>query len=486
MLGARPTGIPAKGRYGFLLELDATSTGRAFDAAEARGTTASAKAAGRSQLSRVTAAQNSVIGRLPAKTPVLYRTHSVLAGVAVTTDVKNYDAIASIPGVAAVHPITPKSHQNSYAVPLQGAPAAWEGTGDAGQGTTIGIIDTGIDYTHANFGGQGTTAAYDAEQAHADDATLWAGSAFPTDKVIGGYDLVGDSYQADPYSPGYQPVPHPDPNPLDCEGHGSHVAGSASGLGVKANGSTYTGDYSTATPFGDLRIGPGMAPRAKLLGFRVFGCEGSTDVVTAAIDKAADPNGDGDTSDAVDVINMSLGSDFGSPDDADAVAANAASDLGITMAISSGNSYDLYDVGGSPGSARKAITVAASLDAQSIVDGLNVTYSDGGGDQFAGRALGRLRLGRPSRTSAVRSSSRQPTRPAATAFTGADAAAINGKVALLKWTDDDLECGSVDPQRQRRRRRRRRLRLRQQQGGVLGRHHRVDGHPGCSGQQDRR
>ena len=66
---------------------------------------------------------------------------------------------------------------------------------------------------------------------------------------------------------------------------------------------------------------------------------------------------------------MSLGSDFGTPDDADAVAANAAADLGITMAISSGNSCDLYDVGGSPGSAQKAITVAASLDAQSIVDG---------------------------------------------------------------------------------------------------------------------
>ena len=39
----------------------------------------------------------------------------------------------------------------------------------------------------------------------------------------------------------------PDPNPLDCNGHGSHVAGTAAGFGVIADGRTYTGPYNATT-----------------------------------------------------------------------------------------------------------------------------------------------------------------------------------------------------------------------------------------------
>ena len=52
-------------------------------------------------------------------------------------------------------------------------------------------------------------------------------------RIKGGIDLVGDSYDADPNSASYQPVPHPDANPLDCGGHGSHVAGTAAGAPKK-------------------------------------------------------------------------------------------------------------------------------------------------------------------------------------------------------------------------------------------------------------
>ncbi len=77
--------------------------------------------------------------------------------------------------------------------------------------------------------------------------------------MVGGYDFVGDSYNADPSSPAYQPVAMPDPNPLDCNGHGTHVAGTSAGYGVNADGSTYRGGYTGGVP-GDLRIGPAWRP----------------------------------------------------------------------------------------------------------------------------------------------------------------------------------------------------------------------------------
>ena len=161
-------------------------------------------------------------------------------------------------------------------------PLAWAGVnGVHGEGIKVAIIDTGIDYTHANFGGPGTVAAFDAAAASS------AGPADPAffgpdaPKVKGGIDLVGDAYNAnDPDS-----VPVPDSNPLDCNGHGSHVAGSAAGFGVLDNGTEYTGSYDNLTHVNNhFSIGPGVAPKADLYAVRVFGCEGSTNVVTEAIE----------------------------------------------------------------------------------------------------------------------------------------------------------------------------------------------------------
>jgi minor extracellular serine protease Vpr len=294
-------------------------------------------------------------------------------GMKVTIRSRDIAKLEKIPGVVGVHALTPKSFSNIHGVPLVGAPQVWDGIAGvgafAGEGIKIADIDTGLDYTHADFGGVGTVAAYDAahaaETAPADPAQF--GPAAP--RVKGGTDFVGDSYNAEPNDPAYQPVPHPDPNPLDCNGHGTHTAGTAAGSGVLADGSTYTGPYNASTVSShSWNVGPGVAPKADLYALRVFGCAGSTDVVVDAIEWAVDHH--------MDVINMSLGSPFGGPDDPDAVASNNAAKAGVIVVASSGNEGPNPYMTGTPGTATNVLSVAASDPTQSF-PGANVALSTG-------------------------------------------------------------------------------------------------------------
>jgi len=445
--GAKPRGlpgVPAKGSYAFLLKLDVEPTARAYYATLSHGRSA-ARTAATNQLASVRAAESKVIAALPGGSHVLYQTHSVLAGVGVYTNVENVSALQHIAGVEAVYPIAPKTPSLSYSVLLQRAPQAWTAYGDLGANSTIAIIDTGIDYTHADFGGPGTPADY--QTALANDTST---PTYPDpSKILGGYDFVGDTYDPDSNDSAYQPTPHPDPNPLDCEGHGSHVAGIAAGYGENASdGTTYTGSYTslptTASAYQALfRIGPGMAPEAKLYAYKVFGCQGSTDVVAAAIDKATDPNGDGNPSDHVSVINMSLGADYTSPEDGDSVAANAASQLGVTVVSSAGNAGDLNDAIGSPADATRVIAAADSVDAYSQLDTLNATVNSVGKTYGAQRSVAYDWATEPggdlSGTVVKLTDSSN--------LDGCDPITQNlaGKVVFLEWTDNDAtrRCGSA-------------------------------------------
>lgn len=261
--------------------------------------------------------------------------------------------LAALPGVLAVRPLQVMEPDNLRGVALIGAPGVWQSSGLLGEGVKVAIIDTGVDYTHANFGGPGTAAAYAAARANgafpADPAQF--GPAAP--RVKGGIDLVGDSYNASS-GPLNQPIPHPDPNPLDCNGHGSHVAGTTAGSGVTAAGTTYAGPYNAATLSNpnDWRIGPGVAPKADIYAVRVFGCAGSTNVVVDAIEWAVDND--------MDVINMSLGSSFGSSDDPSAAASTNAAKAGVVVVASAGNSGPNQYITGSPATGDGAISVAAN------------------------------------------------------------------------------------------------------------------------------
>jgi subtilisin family serine protease len=313
-------------------------------------------------------AQDSIRGSITSKGgKIQAQMQSAYNGFQASVPAKQLDAVADLPGVVAIHPVRTYELDNSVSVPYLGVPQVWENTGYTGENVKVAILDTGIDYTHATFGGPGTVAAFEAAAATSDTAADPALFGPGAPRVKGGIDLVGDDYNADPNSDTYQPVPHPDPNPLDCQGHGTHVAGTAGGSGVLADGSGFTGPYDSTTPSNTFRVGPGVAPEADLYAVRVFGCGGSTDVVVPAIDWAV-ANG-------MDVINMSLGSSFGRGDDPDAVAASNAVGAGVVVVASAGNAGHNPYLTGSPGTGDGVIAVSAVDSAESF-PGATITVGD--------------------------------------------------------------------------------------------------------------
>jgi uncharacterized repeat protein (TIGR01451 family) len=333
---------------------------------EARGASAAnaaAFAAAQRQFFSIDAAQDKVSAELAAPAIAateIFRIKRAMNAISVYTTLDKLAAIRALPGVRAVHLVQPEHPTNSTSVPFVGAPQVWTDTLGLGKdltgaGVTIGIIDTGIDYLHANFGGDGQSATYTAAAAATSNFTT-LGGGFPSAKVVGGWDFAGDMYNG-----GNPPVP--DANPMDCGGHGSHVAGTAAGYGVKSDNTTYyPGPYSTSVPFGSLKIGPGVAPLASLYALRVFGCGGSTGLTAQAIDWAMDPDNNGDMSDHLDVINMSLGSSFGRLSDTSAMASDAAAAVGVIVVCSTGNAGDTFFIAGSPGNGQRVISTAAGVD----------------------------------------------------------------------------------------------------------------------------
>ncbi|WNB84682.1 S8 family serine peptidase [Cellulomonas sp. ATA003] len=305
----------------------------------------SQRAALRSWLERRQAPIREAVEELDGR--VLAAMQDAYNGVKASLPHSALSRVAALPDVVAVHAVPTVERTNDDSVPFLDIPQeVWEDLGATGEGVTVGIIDSGIDYTHAAFGGPGTAEAYAAN----DPAVVEEGT-FPTAKVVGGHDFVGDAYDpgAGPTDPAS--VPAPDPDPLDCDGHGTHVAGTAAGMGVLTDGSTYTGPYDASTHDVDFEVGPGVAPQALLYALKVFGCEGGTDVVAEAVDWAVAHD--------LDVINLSLGSDFSALGDAGVAAIDNAARAGTVPVLAAGNSGDITYIVGSPGTAERALSVAA-------------------------------------------------------------------------------------------------------------------------------
>jgi minor extracellular serine protease Vpr len=326
---------------------------------------------------------------------VLAQLQDAYNGIKVRIARSDVEALGKLPGVVAVHAVPTFELDNTLGVPYINGDVAW-GNGLTGDGVTVAVIDTGLDYYHANFGGSGDPADFAA-----DDGLTIGTAAFPNAKVVGGQDFAGDDYDAD--AMGGAEIPQPDPDPLDCNsaaavgpalnaGHGSHVAGTAAGFGVTSAGSTFSGPYDQTTLAStQFLVGPGVAPAATILAYRVFGCDGSTDVVDEAINQAV--------IDGAEIINMSLSSPFGGAvSDPTATAAQNAVDAGIVVVAVAGNSGPNGFIVGSPSTAEGVISVAA-IDTipqsriATIVGGtLNVTAVNANEHPLSSPVTGRLRV----------------------------------------------------------------------------------------------
>lgn len=456
---ARPDGAPARvapalreatGIVTAFVELDAPS---GLETAEAGGDAADVQAA----IEEVAEIAEEVVpadagprARTAAETPAKVAvTANVVAGVVVTGDAQEIAELADDPAVAAVHLVVPRTIDNKGTDVFTRALEAWTSAGATGEGVTIGVIDTGVDYTHATFGGPGTPEAY-AEAYGADGTGPVPDGLFDPTKFLGGYDFAGPTYDASGTTAA-ELVPQPDENPIDAPhtaggGHGSHVAGTAAGFGVTADGETFRGDYATLTDVSDWRVGPGSAPKAGVYALKVFGdVGGSTGLVVQALDWAADPNGDGDFSDHLDIVNMSLGSDLSPADDPESLFVDELSRLGVLTVTSSGNGGDVTDVGGSPGNAASALTVANSVGLTQTYDAVEVV-------EAPDEALVGLHAAQNSVDYAGGTDVTAPV-----SFVGADvdgcvaadlaphADEIAGTVLWLWWDDDDStrRCGSA-------------------------------------------
>ena len=299
---------------------------------------------------RLDAEQQAVAARLEQLGgTVLYSLDQVANALVVRIDPNLLAQVAATPGVAAVRQSRQLERDNTIVNAYTGASTVWQALGVTGRGVKIAIIDDGVDYYHADFGGSGRAA----DTANDDGLTIGT-SAFPNAKLAGGYDFVGNTYDAASGDPARR-VPHPDPDPLACGTHGTHVAGTAAGYGVTSAGATYRGPYDPAS-VAALALGPGAAPEATIYAYKVFGCDGATDdaVVAAAIDRAI--------ADHVDVISLSLGAPYGNDDSIDAQAVQRAVAAGITVVAAAGNDGPNAYLVDSPGTADGAISVGA-LDA---------------------------------------------------------------------------------------------------------------------------
>lgn len=242
---------------------------------------------------------------------ILATTKNLASGLVVRASAEALQTLKSNPAVASIYPVYDSKPMVADSSVYMKADAVVKAGVASGKGITVAVLDTGIDYTHKSMGGAGTVEAYNAVNQRTQPT-------WPQGKVLGGFDFINN-----------------DPNPIDPRsgGHGTYVASSVNGIAPDVEFYAYT--VCTGT------------------------CPGAAQI--SALDAALDPNGDGDISDRVDVINMSLGGDVGSTSSISGTQflIQKAAVIGINMVISAGNDGPNPFIVGGPSTTPNALSVGA-------------------------------------------------------------------------------------------------------------------------------
>jgi minor extracellular serine protease Vpr len=262
--------------------------------------------------------------------------------------------LRSLPGVVRVTWMPPMKRALNQAVNLVNVPTAWNilpgGQANAGAGVMIAIIDSGIDNTHPAF----------------QDSSLQVPAGYPKGRA---QDLAYTNHKiivARNYEPLFA-LPD-DPTPRDRSGHGTALA-------MIAAGNTTKGPLATIT---------GVAPKAWLGNYKIFGSPGVNDVTYGSIVIQALEDAYNDLMDIavlafgypavygpLDTDATGCASESGVPSqyqnacDISAMAVENAVKGGMTVVVSAGNDAQsstqppaLNSIN-SPGTAPSAITVGA-------------------------------------------------------------------------------------------------------------------------------
>lgn len=236
----------------------------------------------------------------------------VINAVVISLDEEEIEKIEQLDFVEAVYKNEIVEISLNESVPSLEADSLWD-IGITGKGIRVAVIDTGIDYTHPAFG------SCTKEQFLSGDCQ----------RVVGGYNFVID-----------------DLDPKDDHSHGTHCAGIIGGNGGGV---------------------VGVAPEVTFYAYKVLnsGGSGTASNIVKAIERSMDPNSDGDFSDHLDVISLSLGGS-GNPEDAMSKAIDAAVDAGVVAVVAAGNNGPRGESILSPGTSRNAITVGASCKTKDV------------------------------------------------------------------------------------------------------------------------
>ncbi len=283
---------------------------------------------------------------------------TVLNGVSGEVEFGDIDELEKLPNVEAV------SIVNEYERPKEKPEMisskeivetiqTWN-AGFDGKGMVVGVIDTGIDYTHKDMVLTNPIPKLTASQVADLVSKEGLKGKYYTAKVPYGYNYMDKNSEVLDLGP-------------DASMHGMHVAGT-----VGANGDETKDGLK------------GVAPEAQLLALKVFGNDAAMpstfgDIYIKAIDDGIKLG--------ADVLNMSLGSTAGFVDgnNLEQKAIDRAVNSGVLMAISAGNSNQIGsgfsnplaanpDIGlvGAPGLSTNSLSVASLENSKITLDQMTI------------------------------------------------------------------------------------------------------------------